>query len=105
MGYEFEAGGEPLVDLDDDEVLSGVIRNGATLSARHEAEGQINLLLSISGFSFSQLAGDATVFRVAGVEVCVGGLEKLLRSKAASGRPKDLEFLRAFEARARDDQV
>jgi hypothetical protein len=30
----------------------------------------------------------------------VGSLEKLLRSKQASGRPKDLAFLRAFEAAA-----
>jgi hypothetical protein len=35
--------------------------------------------------------------------VRVGRLEKLLRSKERSGRPKDLEFLRAFEARAADE--
>ena len=30
--------------------------------------------------------------------------EKLLQSKQQSGRPKDLEFLRAFEARASEDE-
>ncbi len=103
LGYEFEAGGEPFLDIDDDGTLGGVVRNGATLSARHEEEGEIDLLLSISGFSYSQLVEDTTSFRVAEVEVQVGSLEKLLRAKEASGRPKDLEFLRAFEARARDE--
>jgi hypothetical protein len=32
-----------------------------------------------------------------------GRLEKLLRSKQRSGHPKDLEFLRAFEARGADE--
>jgi hypothetical protein len=74
------------------------------LSALHEAEGEIDLLLSISGFEFSDLAEDAIRFRVAGAEVRVGSLEKLLRSKPTSGRPKDLAFLRAFEARGEDGE-
>ena len=60
-------------------------------------------MTSISGFRYSELAADATPFEVAGAEVRVGRLEKLLASKQASGRPKDLEFLRAFEARQADD--
>ena len=49
------------------------------------------------------VAADAERFRVAGVEVAVGRLEKLLRSKEASGREKDREFLRLFAARLRDE--
>lgn len=97
LGYAFEAGGEPFVDFDDDTILRRIVQNGASLSAHHEEAGQFDLLLSVSGFSYSELADDATSFRVVGVDVRVGKLEKLLRSKQSSGRPKDLEFLRMFE--------
>ena len=57
-------------------------------------------MLSVRGFSYADLARDAHEFSVAGVTVRVGRLEKLLRSKELSDRPKDREFLRHFEARA-----
>lgn len=104
LGYRFEAAREPFLDTEDAAALAGVIRNGGMLRALHEAEGEIDLLLSISGFAFADLAEDATPFRVAEADVRVGSLVKLLRSKEASGRPKDLEFLRAFEARGRDEE-
>ena len=72
----------------------------ACLTAIHPVQGQIDLMTSLAGFTYEELEADAATFRVAGVEVRVGRLEKLLRSKERSGRPKDLEFLRAFEARA-----
>ena len=103
LGYAFESRGEPFVDLDDAEVLARVVANGASLTAIHPEEGQIDLMTSVAGFAYADLEADATRFRVAGVEVRVGRLEKLLRSKESSGRPKDLEFLRAYEARAEDD--
>jgi hypothetical protein len=56
-------------------------------------------MTSMAGFSYEEIAADATPFRVSEVEVRVGSLEKLLRSKERSGRPKDVEFLRAFTAR------
>jgi len=100
LGYAIEAGGEPFVDVDDEAILQRVIRNGATLTAVRESGGQIDLMHSIAGFSYAELADDATVFCIGDIEVRVGRLENLLASKRASGRPKDLEFLRAFEARA-----
>jgi hypothetical protein len=100
LGYRFEANDEPFLDSDDEPTLQGVVRNGATLSALHASEGQIDLLLAMARYSYRDLAEDAAVFRVASAEVRVGMLEKLLRAKEASGRPKDLAFLRAFEARA-----
>lgn len=103
LGYRFEAGDEPFLDVDDAAMLGGAVRNGATIRALHDSEGEIDLLLSIAGFAYRELAEDATSFRVAETEVRVGSLEKLLRSKEASGRPKDLEFLRIFEAHARDE--
>lgn len=103
LGYEFESGGEPFVDWGDESALRRVVQQRATLAAHHNDAGQLDLMLSISGGSFPELAGDATSFRVGSVEVRVGRLEKLLSSKQVSGRPKDLEFLRAFEARAGED--
>jgi len=99
LGYRFEAGEEPFIDIDDEVMLGGVVRQGATLNAIHDSDGEIDLMLSIAGFAYSDLAADASTFRVAGTEVRVGRLEKLLAAKRASGRPKDLEFLRAFESR------
>lgn len=96
LGYEFEAGAEPFVDVDDSDILRRVIENGASISALHPEDGEIDLLTSITAFDYSSLSIDAAVFEVAGSAVQVGQLEKLLRSKEASGRPKDLEFLRAF---------
>lgn len=98
LGYSFEAGGEPFVDVDDSVVLTRVVENGASIAAIHPEDGEIDLLTSITAFDYASLSTDAAEFRVAGSPVQVGQLEKLLRSKEASGRPKDLEFLRAFRA-------
>jgi len=103
LGYRFEAAGEPFVGLTEASVLDGVVRNGACLSALHRDAGQIDLLLSVSGFSYAELERDAVTFRAGDAEVRVGALEKLLRSKQASGRPKDRAFLQAFEASAVDE--
>jgi hypothetical protein len=86
------------LDLDDETILARIVSRGASLSAHHQAAGQLDLMLSITGFTYAELSRDARPFRVGGLEVRVGRLEKLLRSKQQSGRPKDLEFLRVFEA-------
>lgn len=104
LGYEFEAGGEPFLDREDASALQTVIRNGATLSALHPEAGQVDLALGVAGFSYAELDSDAVEFRVEDVGVRVGTLEKLLRSKQASGRPKDIAFLRAFEASVPEDE-
>lgn len=97
-GYSFEVGGEPFLDIGDRAILGRVVARGASLSALHPEAGHLDLRTSIAGFSYTELEEDARPFQVAGVEVRVGRLEKLLRSKQSAGRPKDLEFLRAFEA-------
>jgi predicted nucleotidyltransferase len=104
LGFEFEAGGEPFVDPTDPSVLARVISHGASLSALHRETGQIDLLTSISGFDYPEFAEDASGFEVGGVEIRVGRLTKLLRSKEASGRPKDLEFLRLYRSTLADEE-
>jgi predicted nucleotidyltransferase len=104
-GYHFESGDEPFLDQNDEAVLARVIANGACLTALHPEEGQIDLRTSIAGFRYADLVSDATSFEVAGTMVRVGRLEKLLRSKERSGRPKDREFLRAFAARGSEEEL
>jgi len=102
-GFAIEAGGEPFIDLEDDSVLGRLIELGASLTALGPEHAQIDLMLSLKGFRFDELAGDAERFRIGDVEIRVGRLEKLLRAKELSDRPKDREFLRLFAARLRDD--
>jgi hypothetical protein len=82
-----------------------VVAAGAALTAVHEDGAQLDLMLSISGYSFADLAADAPNFLVGDARVRVGRLEKLLRSKELSDRPKDREFLRQFEGRAGEDET
>ena len=101
IGFSFAAGGEPFVDLDDEDALAAVVRSQATITAR-DAEGtQIDLMLAITGARYEDLVSDAVAFRLGDVTVRVGRLERLLRAKQAAGRTKDREFLRAFRARFR----
>ncbi|MBI3769150.1 MAG: hypothetical protein HY271_11760 [Deltaproteobacteria bacterium] len=103
VGFTFEAGGEPFVDFEDDVVLHNIVRSGASLTARHARGAQLDLMLSITGLHYDALAADPVTFTVARAPVRVGRLEKLLRSKELAGRPKDVEFLRLFAARFRND--
>jgi len=100
-GFRFEAGGEPFVDSTDDIVLERVVAAGSNVVATREG-ASIDLMCSLAGFTFGELAADAEPFRLGAVEISVGKLEKLLRSKELAGRAKDREFLRLFAARLRD---
>lgn len=99
-GFAFEAAGEPFVDLDDPLVLSNVLRSGGNVVAISPDEARVDLMLSMKGFDFPGLVADAVPFTVANEKILVGRLEKLLRSKELSDRPKDRAFLEAFRARA-----
>jgi hypothetical protein len=101
-GFSFRAGGEPFVDVSDDAVLWRVLERGGTITAEDAAGARLDLMLSARGLSFDDLLRDAAIFRVGDVEVRVGRLEKLLRAKELVGRPKDVEFLRLYAARLRE---
>jgi len=102
-GFVFEAGGEPFLDSADETVLERIVATGGNVVASFEG-ARIDLMLSLAGFSFDELVADAERFRLGAVEVSVGRLEKLLRSKELAGREKDREFLRLFAARLRDEE-
>jgi predicted nucleotidyltransferase len=67
-----------------------------TLIATTSEGIMVELILKISGYSFSQLAKDAKTFDLQGVPVRVGRLTQLLGSKQIAGRPKDLQFLKRY---------
>ena len=102
-GFALEAGGAPFLELDDDLVLGRLIERGANRAALSPDGARIDLMLSIKGFRFDELAGDAGRFRLGGVEVRVARLGKLLRAKELSDRAKDREFLRLYAARLRGE--
>ena len=101
-GFSFRAGREPFLDLDDEVILRNVVSRGATVTALDESGAQLDLMTSGLGLSFEDLAADAVTFRLGEVEVRVGRLEKLLRAKELAGRPRDVEFLRLYAARLRE---
>ena len=102
IGFAFEAGGDPFLDVDDETSLEAAVRAGTRITARHEGGTTLDLMLSGAGLSWNEIAADAACFRIGDVEVRVGRLERLLRAKRMAGRPKDLEFLRMFAARFQD---
>jgi hypothetical protein len=102
-GFRFESEAEPFLDVDDDAILGNVVALGGRLTAVHQDGTQLDLMLSVRGFSYSDLSLDARAFTVEGSQVRVGRLEKLLRSKELAGRPKDREFLRQFESQAAEE--
>ena len=100
--FTFRAGREPFLDIADEVVLRNLLARGATVTALDETGAQLDLMTSGSGLDFDDLAADAVTFRLGEVEVRVGRLEKLLRAKERAGRPKDVEFLRLYAARLRE---
>jgi hypothetical protein len=101
-GFRFEAGGEPFLDFSDESVLARIVEAGANVVARSPEGAHLDLMLSMAGFRFDELAPDAESFRMGELVVRVGRLEKLLRSKELAGRRKDIEFLRLYASRLRD---
>jgi predicted nucleotidyltransferase len=102
-GFSFEAGGEPFVDLDDLPVLARVIERAAVVTAVDADGARVDLMLSGAGLRFDEVFAEAVRFRVEGAEVRVGRLETLVRAKELAGRPKDVEFLRMWAARLREE--
>lgn len=85
------------------EAITSIVRRRATLIATTPEGITVELLLAISGFTFSELARDAATFTSRGVPVKVGRLPKLLRSKRMAGRPKDRQFLQRYGTSLQDD--
>lgn len=81
-----------------DENLKQIVKNTVTVIATTSDGIMIELLLSVSGYVFLDLAKDAVTFTVQGIPVRVGRLKKLLESKRIADRPKDRQFLKRYRS-------
>lgn len=97
-GFTFASGGEPFIDLADDQALAAVLRSQTTLRGLFDEVNVLDLMLEVTGWSHDEVASDAVVFRAYGHEVRVAALERLIESKRRAGRPKDLAFLAHYAA-------
>jgi predicted nucleotidyltransferase len=77
--------------------LRTVVREQRTLVATTPDGVTVELLLAVSGYTFSELASDAPTVTVRGTPIRVGRLAKLLKSKQLAGRPKDRQFLKRYK--------
>jgi hypothetical protein len=78
--------------------LKTVIRERRTLVATSTDGLMVELLLAVSGYSFSEFAKDVVTVTVRGTPIRVGRLTTLLRSKQLASRPKDRQFLTRYRA-------
>lgn len=74
-----------------------IVRNKNTILATDPYGINFELILAVSGYTFSQMQKDAVIFSVNNVPVKVAKLRKLLMSKKAAGREKDKLFLKRYE--------
>ena len=74
-----------------------IVRYRKTLVATTPDGLMVELLLGVSGYTFSDMVRNAAIFRVRGVPVKVARLTKLLRSKQVAGRAKDRQFLQRYQ--------
>ena len=93
LGYDIAAGGSLLADS----ALKNIVRDRKTLVATDPYGISFDIILAVSGFTFNQMAGDATIFSAGKILLRVGKLKKLLLSKKAAGRKKDILFLSTYE--------
>ena len=103
MGFELEAGGEPLVDPDE-VILAGILRSRAVVRARR-GDALFDLVSGTVSLDFEALWLQHRQFVVEGQTLHVAPVEALVRSRLAAGRTKDLLFLERFRELIEDLQA
>lgn len=103
MGFELEAGGEPLIDPDD-VIVAGVLRSRAVVRARR-GDALFDLMTHSPSLDFEVLWRESLPYVVEGLTLHVAPVEALVRSKLAAGRTKDLLFLERFRELIEDLQA
>jgi len=97
LGYELEAGDEPLVGEEDPVLLQGILRARAAIRAlSHSA--RIDLMLELAGAGFERLWKRQRRVRIGAALLRLAPLDALIRSKQLANRPKDRLFLEANRA-------
>ena len=87
------AGDEPLDTPQDLELAQAVVATRSLTTAFDDAGTEVDLTLTMSGFSFAEVQAEKKDFDVEGVIVPVARLSHIVQSKANAGRPKDHLFL------------
>jgi len=93
VGCTMWSGDEPLDTPHDLDVAEAVVANRAVTTAVDHAGAEIDLTLTMSGFSFAQVEAERVPFLVNDVSVPVAALAQIVQSKVLAGRPKDQLFL------------
>lgn len=93
LNYSLTAGKERLKESS----IKKIVRDKKTILATDPYGITFELILSVSGYTFSQMEKDATIFNVKTIPIKVAKLSKLLMSKKIAGREKDLLFLKRYE--------
>jgi hypothetical protein len=103
LGFELQAGGEPLIDPDD-VIIAGILRARVVVRAAR-GDAQFDLVLDAAALRFEDLWPQHRAYVVEGHEIRVAPLDALIRSKLAAGRTKDLLFLERFRELIEDVQA
>jgi hypothetical protein len=91
MGFELEAGSEPLPKLDS-ALLKGILRTRAVVRAERE-DARFDVCTQAAGAAFRELWEAQREFSVEGVRIRVAPLQGLIDSERTADRLKDRLFL------------
>ena len=80
------------------ELANAVVAHRALTSAADDAGAEIDLTLTMTGFSFAEVDAAKVAFLVDDVSVPVARLAHIVRSKMLAGRAKDQLFLTSHRA-------
>jgi hypothetical protein len=95
-GLALSAGEEPLGSPLDRPLADRVVAQRALVRALGD-DLQVDLSLVMTGFDFARVWSARRLFRVEDVRIPVASLEQIVKSKAATDRPKDRLFLATHE--------
>lgn len=93
LDYIITIGGHEITN----KTIADIIRQKKTISASDPYGILIELILAVSGFTFSQMEKDAKIFMIGNIPIKVAQLTKLLASKKIANRSKDRLFLKRYE--------
>jgi len=100
LGYDIAVNAKRL----DKAGVKDAVSHEKTIVASNPYGILFELILSVSGYTFAQMACDARVFTSGKTPIKVAQLQKLLRSKKLAGRKKDMLFLERYEILLKEQQ-
>lgn len=80
----------------DNKSIANIVRSKKTITAADPYGIVIELILAVSGFTYSQMEKDAKIIMIGTVPIRVAQLNKLIASKRIANRAKDKLFLKRY---------